>query len=342
MLDSSDKPPLEGLLETYELRDGWERHALRALGTENVFLLRRPEGEPSLGPLVQRVFDLVLGLERTLSKFDPQSELAFVNSAAAQRPVVVGPDLLRVLTLAREAWERTEGAFDPAIGLLLELWGLVDMTPREPSDEEIAEALEIVGMRHVEIDVERATVRFARPGPILDLGGIGKGYIVDRVVELLRAGGVEGGAVVAGRSTIATWGRSPSGERWRAAIEHPSEPGEVLFEVELVEPGVLSSSGAAERRLRRGSREWGHVIDPRTGRPVRTILGATVWTRSAILGDVLSTALFVLGGDATRDGGPLESLARAWAENGDAARASLIWLEENPGVWGGIERKRKD
>src|SRR5690606_25037793 len=149
MLDSSDKPPLEGLLETYELRDGWERHALRALGTENVFLLRRPEGEPSLGPLVQRAFDLVLGLERTLSKFDPQSELAFVNSAAAQRPVVVGPDLLRVLTLAREAWERTEGAFDPAIGLLLELWGLVDMTPREPSDEEIAEALEIVGMRHV-------------------------------------------------------------------------------------------------------------------------------------------------------------------------------------------------
>lgn len=341
MFESASDRPSGGLLDTYDLPPDWERHTLHALGTENVLLLRSLDAG-AIASLAHEAFDLVSRLERSLSKFDPESELALVNQAAQARPIAVGPDLLRVLELARDAWIRTGGAFDPCVGPLLEAWGLVDLVPRRPSQAEIEAARELAGFRHVELDLERGTVSFLRPGPILDLGGIGKGYIVDRVVDFLREGGVSDGAVVAGRSTIAVWGHSPAGDAWRAGIAHPHEPDEVALTVEL-DAGVLSTSGASERRLRLGAEEWGHVVDPRSGAPVRTLAGATVWTSRAVLGDVLSTALFVLGGEAAREaGGPLEDLVAAWAASQESQRASFLWFEDDPAVWGGVAWKRRE
>ncbi|MBI4602247.1 MAG: FAD:protein FMN transferase, partial [Planctomycetes bacterium] len=224
---------------------------------------------------------------------------------------------------------------DPTVGPLMAAWGLVDMSGRVPPDEDIDALLEARGMDRVLVDEEAGTARFDRPGVMVDLGGIGKGYAVDRVARGLRDRGIEAGAVISGRSSIVAWGRPPGEDRWALDVVHPEDPEEALGTI-LAEPGAISSSGAYARRFVRGGKEYGHVLDPRTGRPARKIRGCTVWTESAVLGDVLSTALFVLGREAFESGGCAARLAEAWVPPDGAARVSALLVEEDPGVWGGL------
>jgi len=123
-------------------------------------------------------------------------------------------------------------------------------------------------------------------------------------------------------------------------VLHPLEPEETLRTL-LVAPGAVSSSGIRERSFSLGGTEYGHIIDPRSGRPASAVKGVTVWTETAILGDVLSTALFVLGRGAIAKDGPVERLVRAWqppeARSGGAVpRASILIVEDDPAVWGGL------
>jgi thiamine biosynthesis lipoprotein len=167
----------------------------------------------------------------------------------------------------------------------------------------------------------------------VDLGGIGKGWIVDRAVERVRGLGVESGAILSGRSTIVVWGEPPEGGAWRVGIADPRDAEIAFLELEA-EPGAVSTSAAYERQVWIGGaagpdrRAIGHILDPRSGRPARRCLSATVWTPDATSGDVASTALFVLG---AADGAEvLPALGRA----------SAILVEEDPGAWGGVSWRR--
>jgi hypothetical protein len=176
---------------------------------------------------------------------------------------------------------------------------------------------------------------------VVDLGAIAKGYAVDRVAERLRAREIPTGAMISGRSSIVFWGTPPGEDRWRVEVDDPRDPDEVLRALR-VEPGAVSSSGSSEKRLVRGGREYGHVMDPRSGHPARGVNGVTAWTPSALLGDVLSTTVFVRGAPALESGGPVEKLLRGWsaeaaASAGTEARASVLLLQENPRVWGGLD-----
>jgi thiamine biosynthesis lipoprotein len=190
-------------------------------------------------------------------------------------------------------------------------------------------------MDHVHVDEAAGTAWFDRPGVSLDLGAIGKGYAVDAVARLARKHGVPLGAVTSGRSSVLTWGIPPGEDGWRFEVVHPDEPGDALARLE-VEPGAMSSSSASERRFFQGGSEYGHVIDPRTGRPARASRSATAWTRTAVLGDVLTTAVYVAGKEALSPGGAAEKLAAAWCEPGEEPRASVLLVEEDPGTWGGL------
>jgi thiamine biosynthesis lipoprotein len=305
------------------------------MGTLNVLLLGgAPEEELQAG--AQEAFDCLARLEQALSKFLPDSDLSLLNVLGATRPVAVGEDLYALLRHAREAWEITGGAFDATVGPLLDAWGLVDLDGRIPPAAEVEKLLARTGMQHVIIEEPSRKVRFAVPGVALDLGGIAKGYAVDRCRSLLGNRGIPAGALVAGRSSVALWGSPPGEDRWRVEVVHPLEPGEVYRTI-LVEPGVVSSSGTTTRRFFQGGREYGHLLDPRTGRQARGVRGVTTWTRSALLGDVLSTALFVLGRDALVAGGVVETLVRRWCAPGEEPRATVLLLEDNSRVWGGID-----
>jgi thiamine biosynthesis lipoprotein len=327
---NQDRPTF---LESYSQGgSGLERFEARAMGTRNVLLLGG--AEPGLlRKAAQEAFDALGRLEGALSKFLPASEVSLVNALAAERPVPVGRDLLHLLVCAREAWEITGGAFDPTVGALMEAWGLVDLEGRIPPKAEIDALLERRGMNHVLLEAPSSTVSFDGPGVSLDLGGMGKGHALDVVAGMLKARGIPVGAVISGRSSILTWGTAAGEDRWRFEVVDPRDPGETL-RVLRVEPGAVSSSGAYERFFRRRGKTYGHVLDPRTGLPARGVLGVTVWTETALLGDVISTALFVLGREGCRPGGPAERLVRAWSPA--EARASVLLAEEDTSAWGGL------
>jgi len=160
-------------------------------------------------------------LENQLSLYRPGSEIAQVNARAAHEPVQVSPEVFALLQHARQLHAETEGAFDITVGPLVRCWGFMHNAGRLPSPEEAAAARAQVGMNLVHLDEARRTVRFARPGVMLDLGAIGKGYAVERGTELLREAGVTSALFHGGTSTVSAIGHPPDAEAWAVAIEPP-------------------------------------------------------------------------------------------------------------------------
>ena len=161
----------------------------------------------------------------------------------------------------------------------------------------------------------------------LDLGGVGKGYAMDRVAELLRSRGASFGAVISGRSSILFLGEAPPNDPWRVDVVDPTEDDESSVGALFVRSGSISTSSPSEERFVLDGIEYGHILDPRSGRPVRSALrSVTVWTEDALEGDMLSTALFVLG---KVEGRPLIE---------QRLRCSALFLEDDSGSWGGLRK----
>lgn len=303
------------------------RHDLPLMGTWNTLLLvHRPGqglGRTELDAAAAGALQLMTRLEEELSRFQPESEVSLMNALAAAEPVHVSENLYELLRLSRRFWEITGGAFDPTVGPLMAAWGFDGREGRVPPEAEIQALLRVCGMNRVWLDDRARTVRFERAGVSVDLGAIGKGFVIDRAVRHLRSAGVDSGALISGRSTIVVWGAPPAEERWEVAVANPLDPDDVLLEIAPA-AGAISSSAAYERRLRIEGRDYGHVLDPRIGRPVDTCLGTTAWTPDALVGDVVSTALFVLGPDAGRAVLP------------EFGRVTALVLVEDSSAWGGL------
>ncbi len=274
------------------------RVSRRAMGTEFQVVLAG-EDERHLEQAANLALDEVERLDRQLSLYRPESDLSAINAQAAEAPVRVEPGLFRLLERAAEITAATEGAFDVTVGSLMRCWGFFRGQGALPPPAKIAEALARVGMAHVEFDTEERTVRFDRPGIEIDLGAIGKGYAVDRMVALLRESGVESALVHGGYSTIYALGRPPEGEAWPLGIRHPFDAEQTLMPVPLRER-ALSTSGNYEQFFTFEGVVYSHVLDPRTGRPAPGMLSASALTTSATDSDALSTAFFVLGAEKTK------------------------------------------
>ena len=343
--DATPSPLQRTFLESYSRDQAFERFSIWAMGTDNVLLL--PTGDAQAGrpknaagnhsapgALAQAAFRALERLERILSKFREDSDLTEVNLSGAQREVRVDEHLFRTLEFAKTAWEITGGRFDPTVGPLMEAWGLVDLAGRVPGEEELTRLRENCGMDKVVLDADSQTVRLTKPGVQLDLGGVGKGYAADRLVEDLQSAGVASGAVLCGRSTTVTWGLPPGESRWRFEVVHPDEPSVGLTTLDAV-PGAVSSSGAYERNVRVGTKSYGHILDPASGRPSGGARSATVWTGNGLLGDVLSTVLY-LDPDWLADPHRLHALARAADQE---ARCSALLVEADSTAWGGLKTR---
>lgn len=185
----------------------------------------------------------------------------------------------------------SRGAFDVTVGPITSLWGFLAGNPHLPPPEEIRRKLACVGYENLEVSGD--SVRGKVEGMSLDLGGAAKGYAVDRAIEVLRSAGVEGGLVEAG-GDIRFFGRKADGSPWRIALAHPRRPGKLI---PLGNPGLpaVATSGDYQRFFWEGGRRYHHIIDPHTGYPAWRAVSATVWARTCLDADILSTALFVLG-----------------------------------------------
>jgi thiamine biosynthesis lipoprotein len=234
--------------------------------------------------------DEVERVEAKLSAYRQDSELTYMNRHAWETPVVVDQELFSVLTTSARLAAITGGAFDPAAGALIKAWGFFRPPRRVPSDAERQAALASCGMARVELDCLRRRVRYLCPDLEINLGGVGKGYAIDRAIE---SAGARAVLVEGGQSSLRALGR------WRVAIGDPFRPARAMAMVRLRDR-ALGTSAATHQHFFQGGRRYGHVLDPRTGWPAGTLASATAMAPTAAEADALSTAFFVMGVEGTR------------------------------------------
>jgi len=252
---------------------------------------------PEATGLGSAALDLVDEIERRISIYRADSELAAINLAAGTW-VPVSADTCELLTLARDLAARTGGGFDVAAGPLVRAWGFLQRQGRTPSEPELAAALACSGSRHLELDPAGPRARLAVAGAELNPGGIGKGWALDRGLGLLVAAGVPSVLVHGGQSSVRAIGtQGPAGEGragWKVGLRHPLRPGRRLATITLVDRALGTSGSGTQFFVERG-RRLGHLLDPRTGRPAEGVISATVLAPTAAEADALATALYVLG-----------------------------------------------
>lgn len=222
-------------------------------------------------------FEEIDRLERELSRFIPDSDIARINRLGVGESVKIGADAFECLTLAAGVWRATSGAFDVTFGGWL--------TRSSPG----AAGSRPIGMDHLVLDPEERLACVRKPGLIVDLGAIGKGYAVDAAADVLADWEISSALIHSGQSTVLCIGSDPSGRSWKMPLRHALRDGEVLGWLELASQS-LSGSG---QRL-----HGAHILDPRTGRPADSgIVGAWATSPSAAISDALSTAFMILSSD---------------------------------------------
>jgi FAD:protein FMN transferase len=248
----------------------------------------------ALPALVGEALDEIDRVDRLMSNYRRESPLSRLNREAARGAVAVDPELLDFLAECLRWSRESDGAFDITVGPLMKAWGFFRDDGRVPGEDALRQVLEVVGYRHVVLDREAGTVRFDRPGVELDLGGIGKGYAVDRVVDLLRRRGVASALVNLGGSSVYGLGAPPGKKSWEIGIQDPTRSTSLALTVPLRDR-ALSVAGGYERFFERDGVTYSHIMDLRTGRPVQGVLSVAVLCPSATDGDALDDILFVEG-----------------------------------------------
>jgi thiamine biosynthesis lipoprotein len=246
----------------------------------------------------RRAFDAVFAefdrLDALLSVWKPGSDVLRLNAAPAGTPVAVRAETRDVLRASEQVSTWTGGAFDVTFGALAEVWKFDhDQDGRAPTAAEIAARLPLVDHRAIVIDDGPGTARLTRPGIRVHLGGIGKGYAVDRAVAILRAAGLRDFMVQAGGDLYAAG--SAGGTPWRLGIQDPRGPADQPFATVEVADATFSTSGDYERFFERDGVRYHHILDPKTGQPARGCRSVTIVAREAVWADGLSTGVFILG-----------------------------------------------
>ena len=280
-------------------------------------------------PLAARAHARFHALDSLMTNWTTTSEVARLNRDAQAGPTPVNEEVATVLARCVDVNEATEGAMDITVEPLVRAWGFLGGKPHVPDSATVAQAFAHVGARHVHFDARAATLRLD-PGTRIDLGGIAKGYAVDRVAALLREAGVRD-ALVDLSGNMAAIGAPPGERGWRIGIRDPRNR-EPWFARVTLRDRAISTSGQYEQFVAANGRTYGHILDPRTGVPAQGLLSVTVIADSPFETDAWDTGLFVLGPEAAME------VARAHPE---LAVILVVPSEKGPDVvW--VERSLRD
>ncbi|WP_228729993.1 FAD:protein FMN transferase [Shewanella avicenniae] len=247
-------------------------------------------------PLLQARIDLLLEqVNNEMSTYRPNSELSKFNAAELSQSVKVSPDTIKVVQEGIRLNKLTEGALDITLGPLVNLWGFgPDKRPTQiPTQDAIDSAKQRTGIEHILIDGDQMTK--AKANLYVDLSSIAKGFGVDKVAELLESYQPAGYLVEIG-GEVSAKGSKPGGAPWRVAIEKPTEDGRAVQQV--IEPGNMAMATSGDYRIyyEENGERFTHIIDPRTGYPVKHRLASvTVLNESCMTADGYATAMMVLG-----------------------------------------------
>jgi len=257
-------------------------------------------------------------VERACSVFDKASELSRLNASAFDAPFACSPLLWEVLSHSRRFSEISGGAFDVTIKPLMALWGFYRKRGELPSKEEVAEAMKTVGMDKLQFDDAARSVKFAVKGMGIDLGGVAKGFALDKAAERVLALGVSRGMINIGGNIRCLPLPPPGADAYVVGVRNPFTPvddpktgtlqrspfsgedGSLCGHVKLLNASI-GTSGDYERYVVIGGRHLTHLMNPKTGLPVENMIAVTVMTPLGVESDGLSKAPFINGPDAAKE-----------------------------------------
>lgn len=263
------------------------------MGTEFKIVLYAPDAE-SASQAAQAAFRRIAMLDAIMSDYRAGSELMRLCRQAGGPPMRVSDDLYRVLAQAQQLAERSHGAFDVTVGPVVRLWRQARARRQLPSPDRLALALKLVGYKNLRLDPAEKTAQLMKPGMLLDLGGIAKGYAADEAIAVLQAHGIER-ALVGGAGDIRTSSPPPDGRGWLIAIAPLDPGGKNADRFFLLHDGAVSTSGDAEQHLEIAGVSYSHILNPKTGLGLTGHSSVTVVAQNGITSDSLATAASVLG-----------------------------------------------
>ena len=249
-------------------------------------------------PLARAALAEFARVDSLMSNWTQTSEVARINREAGAGPIPIQPEVAHVIAMALQVADGSGGAYDITVEPLVRLWGFLGGKPHVPEAPDIERARALVGVRQVRLDAQAGTLAFARAGICIDLGGIAKGYAVDRALAQLRAAGV-GSALVDLTGNMAALGTPPERTSWTVGVRDPRDRIPYFARVRL-EGRAVATSGNYEQHVDVGGKRFGHILDPRTGWPAQGLISATVLAPTALEADAWDTALIVLGPTAAR------------------------------------------
>jgi len=269
-----------------------ESHAYRYVMGTSIQVQAFGGDEATRRAAIDEAFAAFAEVDRLMSNYRDDSELALINRNAAHDAVSVSEPMFGVLDAARRVSAASNGAFDITVGPLVRLWGFHDKKPHVPTAAELATVRPLIDYRHVLLDAEHRTVHFARGGVELDLGGIAKGFAVEVAAGVLRRMGLSGFIDAGGNQYLL--GTPPGKRAWTIGIKNPDVPDRVMG---VLETGEISVSTSADyyNFLVASGRKYGHILDPHTLEPSTTALSVTILSRDGTLADAMSKAAFILG-----------------------------------------------
>ena len=251
--------------------------------------------EPARGrELLDRLYGAAHHLDQVLTLYDPESALSRLNARAGHGPQAVDPELADLLARSIGFSQRTGGSFDVSVGPLVSLWRAAAERGVAPTPAELERARARVGSEGLRVLSDRS-VEIVRAGASIDLGGVAKGYALDRLLEPLRAAGVANALLDFGESSFWALGAPPGEDGWRLLVRRPDSG---YAGVATLRDRAVSVSESLGQSLEIGGRRYGHVIDPRSGRPLESAALAMVLAPTAAEAEALSKALLLLGEEA--------------------------------------------
>jgi FAD:protein FMN transferase len=269
--------------------DGWLRREEAIMGTSvrvELWSEDRAAGEAAIAAVMEQMHDI----DRTMSPFKPESELSRINRDACAGPVSISRPMVDIIARSIEFSQLSEGAFDITFASVGHLYDY--RLGIHPADDELAQARAAIGYRNLILDPQACTIRFARPGVRIDLGGFAKGLAVDEGAAILRSRGIRNAIVTAGGDSHILGDRR--GRPWTIGIRDPRRAGQMVAVLPLQDV-ALSTSGDYERYFEQDGVRYHHVIDPATGKSPHSVRSVTVVAPDGLTSEALTKSVFVMG-----------------------------------------------
>jgi len=275
-----------GLANTTDAAIDLHRFSHKAMATIYEIFIVQEDASYAQQAAYEAFFELDK-LEQELSRFIENSDISRINNLPENQSVRIGLAAFECLECSAQIYKETDGAFDITMGPLLKCWLNKDKTVRIPSEKELEFARQHTGLNLLQLDENEHTVTVHASPLHVDLGGIGKGYAVDKLVELLRDWEIDSALIHGGASSVFALGAPPGTKGWPLTLSRPLNPKQTLMRLNLRDQ-ALSGSG-----LQKGQ----HIIDPRSARPVQGNRAAWAWAANAATSDALSTAFMIMSPD---------------------------------------------